>query len=184
MAGTHQNFHLNVVYSRPDPDDVHGRDYQHAGRVAIDLLRTTLPHERHQFYVCGPAPMMEALVPALAAWGVPETDIHFEAFGPASVRTARAAASQSASLLESPVEVQFLRSGRTLVWDGKDESLLDFAERHGVAIDSGCRSGSCGTCETRLESGSLHYEHQPDLIRLRAPGPRSACRRTAGNDPA
>ena len=65
-----------------------GRDFQHAGHVDIDLLRRTLPHGRHQFYVCGPAPMMESLVPALAAVGRAQADIHFEAFGPASVRLA------------------------------------------------------------------------------------------------
>ena len=32
----------------------------------------------------GPPMTMQALVPALAAWGVPVADIHYEAFGPAS----------------------------------------------------------------------------------------------------
>jgi len=49
--------------------------------VDVELLRRTLPHGRHQFYVCGPAAMMQALVPALAEWGVPVGDIHFEALG-------------------------------------------------------------------------------------------------------
>ena len=31
---------------------------------------------------------MESLVPALWEWGVPESHVHFEAFGPASVRSA------------------------------------------------------------------------------------------------
>lgn len=64
LASAHPRFHLNVVYSRPGPDDIADRDYQHAGHVNLDLLRQTLPHGRHQFYVCGPAPMMESLVPA------------------------------------------------------------------------------------------------------------------------
>ena len=108
--------------------------------------------------------MMESLVPALAAWGVPDADVHFEAFGPASMRkvapesvTAQAVASSGVAL-----EVQFKRSGRTLIWDGSDANLLDFAERHGVAVDSGCRSGSCGSCETRLLEGTVAYEQRPD----------------------
>ena len=60
------------------------------------------------------------------------------------------------------VEVRFRRSGRTLTWDGQDASLLDFAERHGVAVESGCRSGGCGSCETRVVDGSVQYEHAPD----------------------
>ncbi len=162
LAAAHPNFHLNVVYSRPGPDDVAGRDYQHTGHVEVDLLRRTLPHGRHQFYVCGPPPMMETLVPSLARWGVAAQDIHHEAFGPASVRSAQAVAKSVQVHLEAPVEVRFQRSGRTLVWDGQDANLLDFAERHGVNVDSGCRSGGCGSCQTRLRSGTVHYAEKPD----------------------
>lgn len=59
LASSHPDFHLSVVYSRPGHDDVVGVDFQHTGHVDIELLRSTLPQGRHQFYVCGPAPMME-----------------------------------------------------------------------------------------------------------------------------
>jgi ferredoxin len=106
--------------------------------------------------------MMQSLVPALAHWGVPRQDIHFEAFGPASVRFEDAESNEPVARLAAAVEVRFHRSGRTLAWDGQDANLLEFAERHGVAVDSGCRSGSCGTCETRLVSGTVAYAHPPD----------------------
>jgi uncharacterized protein len=60
------------------------------------------------------------------------------------------------------LEVRFQRSGRTLTWDGQDSSLLDFAERHGIAVESGCRSGGCGSCETHLLEGTVQYDHVPD----------------------
>lgn len=160
LAASHPTLRLHVVYSRPTSSDVAGRDYQHAGHVDVELLRQTLPHGRHQFYVCGPPAMMQALVPALAEWGVPVADIHFEAFGPASVQLSGAAAPVAPSV--SGVEVTFHRSGRTLAWDGRDASLLDFAERHGIDVESGCRSGGCGSCETRLLEGRVQYEHTPD----------------------
>ena len=53
LAGTHPAFEPNVVYSSPAPDDVQGRDYQHAGYIDLALLRRTLPHGRQKFYVCG-----------------------------------------------------------------------------------------------------------------------------------
>jgi ferredoxin len=132
--------------------------------VNVDLLRSTLPHGRHRFYVCGPTPMMESLVPALADWGVARTDIHYEAFGPASVRFAHGTESECVTALAAPVEVQFRRSGRTLAWEGREESLLEFAERHGVEVESGCRSGSCGTCETKLFSGEVRYAQNPGHV--------------------
>jgi len=130
------------------------------GHVDVELLRRTLPHGRHQFYVCGPPAMMQTLVPALAEWGVPVGDIHYEAFGPASVKLPGAA--EAAAPVATAVEVRFQRSARTLNWEGRDASLLDFAERHGIEVESGCRSGSCGSCETRLLEGKVQYQHAPD----------------------
>ena len=162
LGSSHPNFHLNVVYSQPGINDVQGRDFHHAGHVNVELLRRTLPHGRHQFYVCGPPPMMESLVPALRDWAVIEADIHYEAFGPASVRSAHVSSNERATTGAVPFEVRFQRAGRTLSWDGTDASLLDFGQRHGVALDSGCRAGSCGSCETRLISGTVRYAHKPD----------------------
>jgi ferredoxin-NADP reductase len=96
LAAQHPAFHLHVVSSQPGSDDQRGRDFQHAGRVDLELLRKTLPRGRHQFYVCGPPAMTEALVPALGQWGVPQQDVHFEAFGPASVKLPGSGASSAA----------------------------------------------------------------------------------------
>ncbi len=160
FARAYPSFHLHVIYSRPGSDDQLGRDFHHAGQVDVDLLRRSLPHGRHQFYVCGPAPMMASLVPALAAWGVQREDIHHEAFGPASLQSG--AQDRQAPAVAAPINVQFRRSGRTLAWDGRDANLLEFAERHAIPVESGCRSGSCGSCETKLVSGNVRYEAAPD----------------------
>lgn len=162
LAQSHPAFKLNVVYSDASTADVKGCDYQHSGYIDLALLRSSLPHGRHQFYVCGPAPMMQNLVPALREWGVQEADIHFEAFGPASVRPLVSATNEPVDSSAVVLDIRFNRSGRTLAWDGQDNNLLDFAERHGVPVESGCRSGSCGSCETKLISGSVTYAEKPD----------------------
>jgi ferredoxin-NADP reductase len=161
LAASHPQFTLTVVYSRPMADDVAGATFQHAGHVDVEFLKRTLPHGRHQFYVCGPPAMMQTLVPALAEWGVPREDLHFEAFGPASVKLPGAHASEEVAT-SAAVEIRLNRSGRTLVWEGQDANLLEFAERHGVSVEFGCRTGGCGTCETRVSSGKVHYENPPD----------------------
>lgn len=159
-AATLAAFSLHIVYSRPTATDVLGRDYQHAGHVDLALLRRTLPRGGHQFYVCGPPAMMQVLVPGLLAWGVPLADLHFEAFGPASVRLPGRPEPMATGT--RGLEVHFRRASRTLTWDGKDDSLLDFAERHGIAVESGCRSGACGSCETQVLQGSVEYGRDPD----------------------
>lgn len=160
LARAHPNVHVHVIYSRPGADDLLGRDFHHTGHVDIELLRRCLPQGRHRFYVCGRAPMMASVVPALAAWGVLPQDIRHEAFGPASARSGSDL--KPSATLATPIAVRFRRSGRTLTWNGRDASLLEFAERHGIAVESGCRSGSCGSCETRLVSGAIHYDAAPD----------------------
>jgi uncharacterized protein len=56
--------------------------------------------------------------------------------------------------------VTFARSGITVPWNESSENLLEFAEMHGIAISSGCRYGDCGTCMTRIVSGSVEYLHE------------------------
>jgi ferredoxin len=106
--------------------------------------------------------MMQSLVSALREWGVLTADIRFEAFGPASVRPAGLVSNEPAGADSASFDVRFSRSGRTLAWDGQDANLLDFAERHDVSVESGCRTGSCGTCQTRLLSGVVTYADKPD----------------------
>ena len=161
LVAGHPNVRVTVVYQDAGADDVVGRDCAATGFISLDLLRRTLPEGRHRFYVCGPPPMMASILPGLAAMGVPESDVHHEAFGPASGPSPAHQRSPGVRLAK-PVNVRFKKAGRTLVWDGADTNLLDFAERHGLAPESGCRSGSCGACEVKLLSGEIAYTEPPD----------------------
>ena len=161
MATRLPHLQLHVVYSKPLAQDTFAIDYRHRGHVDLALLKQTLPHGAQQFYICGPAAMMESLVPGLTEWGVAAADIHFEAFGPATVRLSAAEPPGHEAVL--PISVQFQRSGRTLAWSGKPSNLLDFAEAHGIAVESGCRSGSCGSCVSTIVSGAVDYASPPDF---------------------
>ena len=59
------------------------------------------------------------------------------------------------------VVVKFARSGKSAVWRPSQGSLLDLAERAGVAPLSSCRSGVCGTCATRVVDGTVDYAQPP-----------------------
>lgn len=160
LASAHRNFHLHVCYSAPQAGDVAGVDYQHNGRVDIPLLRNTLKLMRYQFYVCGPKPMMESLVPGLAEWGVAGEDIYYESFGPATLNKHEKPSPAAATT--QAVSITFRRSGKSLTWDPAAGSLLAFAEANAIDVESGCRAGSCGSCQTALTAGEVEYEQQPD----------------------
>jgi hypothetical protein len=171
LAVQHANFHLHLCLSNPQADDLDaprsGPVHTHHSRVDVSLLRRLLPLKPFHFYICGPTPMLQSLVPALEDWGVPDGRIHFEAFGPASiprkkpVSAMRAAAQGDAK--QDAVMVSFAKSGKQVAWDPAMGSLLEFAENHGIVISSGCRVGACGSCQTPIRAGEVAYAQAPDF---------------------
>lgn len=160
MQQQHPSFQVTIVQSCALAGETEADGLHESGYGDLALLRRMLPHGQHHFYVCGPPPMMASLVPALRDWGVPDDALHYEAFGPASIESAEQVATAP---LDTPLDVQFARSARTLRWTGEDTNLLDFAERQGIAVESGCRSGSCGTCDTAVISGEVRYAQTPSF---------------------
>lgn len=164
LAAKHPNFHLYLCFSKPKADELLGRDYQHRGHIDLALLRMQLPIKPYHFYICGPSAMMEGLVPALEDWGVPEARIHFEAFGPASIRrNSTPVTASSTQEAATDIVVSFSQSGKQLLWSHSAGSLLELAEAQGVTVNSGCRSGSCGSCQTSIRSGEVSYQQPPDF---------------------
>ncbi len=157
----HDNVRLHVCYSQPAPKDEKGRDYQHAGRISADFLRRILPSSNFKFYVCGPPALMQTLVPDLQSWGVPKEDIHFEAFGPATVKEVTKRMTRPGSAAAEKIQITFRRSNKTCSWDGTCASILELADVHGVKIESGCRVGNCGTCLAAVTSGEVKYSTDP-----------------------
>ena len=162
LAKAHANFHLHLCYSNPSDNEVADVDYQHNGRVDIPLLRATLKLMRYQFYVCGPKPMMESLVPGLEEWGVDTDDIHYESFGPASLVKHEKPKTRPEGISARTITVTFSKTGTRVPWNPDAGSLLELAEAQGIEVESGCRAGSCGCCQTTLETGEIEYSQQPD----------------------
>ena len=163
LAAGHPEFRLRICFSDPLPGDLTGESSRLAGRVDVAQLRMQLPLKPYHYYLCGPTPMMASLVPALEDWGVADSHIHFEAFGPASIKRRNAPAAQvMVSAETSDITVTFSRSGKQFAWRPDAGSLLEFAEANGISVASGCRAGGCGTCQTAIRSGEVAYRQSPD----------------------
>lgn len=168
LAAAHPQFHLHICLSAPAPDDSSPAKHLHSGRIDVALLRQLLPLKPYHYYLCGPTPMLESLVPALEDWGVPDSHIHFEAFGPASIKRKSATpmahpATPNDQGNHTDIVVTFAKSGKQVTWDTGAGSLLDFAQSHGIHVDSGCRAGGCGSCQTTIQSGEVGYDVAPDF---------------------
>jgi ferredoxin len=100
--------------------------------------------------------MMTAIVGDLGKWGVPARNIHYEAFGEATVRKV-APVTNVATDDMAAVKVTFARSNSNAKWTPNAGSLLELMESAGIPIDSGCRAGNCGTCHVAIRSGQVTY---------------------------
>lgn len=179
IAREHPRVHLHVCYSKPDADAELGRDYHHEERVSVDLFKKVLPSNNYDYYICGPGPMMQSVTEGLKEWGVPEKHIHFETFGPSSVK--KVAPTMAPEAVDQPgFKVQFKKSGKTAKWLGGTSSLLELAEANGINIPSGCRAGSCGTCQVAVFSGEVAYLDNSDFDTQ--PGTRLTCIGTPKTD--
>jgi ferredoxin-NADP reductase len=150
------NLHAVYCYSQPQPEEIAGRDYHVRGHVDVKLIQQVLPHPGHDFYLCGPPPFMQSLYQGLTQWGVPAERIRCESFGSASLPAVQSQRQPDTG----GVSVTFRQSGRQAMWTGEHANLLDLMEAEGIAVDSGCRAGNCGTCQTRLLDGRVVYDHE------------------------
>jgi ferredoxin-nitrite reductase len=63
----------------------------------------------------------------------------------------------------TPAVAIFATSGKEISCTSED-LLLDVAEKAGLALESSCRSGSCGTCKRRLIEGAVSYDGTPSAL--------------------
>lgn len=91
-------------------------------------------------YSCGPSPMLDAL-----------QALNHDA--PWHLKIERFAATKAPRAENQPFDVVCKSSGKRLHVPA-DKSLLEVLRGAGIKVDSSCRDGVCGTCETRVLSGT------------------------------
>lgn len=167
MVRTLQHGHLYTLYSRPAPDDGLGVDYDREGHLSVPLLQEIGVPREAEFYLCGPAQMLDDLQSGLKAWGVEPSRIHTETFGPGVALTPGivGAPAQIPHPPDGPQgtgpAVAFARSGLTVRWDGRFNNLLELAEACSVPVRWSCRAGVCHNCESGLIDGQVRYAPDP-----------------------
>jgi ferredoxin-NADP reductase/DMSO/TMAO reductase YedYZ heme-binding membrane subunit len=158
------------------------------GHITREMIEGFVPElSRGPVMLCGPDPMMTAMRAVLVGMGIPDAEIHQEAFistpavaEPAPGTTADAAADEPLPDGAVP-NVSFERSGKSGELD--DLTVLEAAEECGVAIPFECRSGICGQCKTRLVTGKVKMEVQDALSAAdRSKGLILACQARAARD--
>ncbi|MEM7223414.1 MAG: pyridoxamine 5'-phosphate oxidase family protein [Pseudomonadota bacterium] len=165
LAAKHDAFSAHIRLSRPSAEDQLGMTHDSEGHIDLALLKSLLPFDDYDFYLCGPQPFMQALYDGLTGMGVQGARIHYESFGPATVLKHDAQAPAKGETADGPVTVTFAGSQVETTWTPDRGTLLDMAEAAGLTPAFSCRSGICGTCATRLRCGAVDYIEEPSAPR-------------------
>lgn len=120
-------------------------DDEHQGPASgPELLATASPGTA--VYVCGPAPMLDAVRAAFA--DSPATALHFERFAAAPVVDGR------------PFTLRLRTSGRVLQVPA-DRTALDVLRADNPDTPYSCRQGFCGVCRRTVTAGTVeHRDHK------------------------
>ena len=131
------------------------------GYISAEELASFVPNILNMpVYLCGPDAMMVAVRQSLATLGVPVTQITTEEF--VSANSTASSISDTiepnqtfeSSSLDSHATIVFSDSGRIVEIDSST-TILEAAEQAEVSLPWECRSGICGQCKVRCESGEV-----------------------------
>lgn len=85
LAAQNPNIRSFVCYTTPTEEDRSAGNFDKEGYIDRQWLERVIPDTDAEFYFCGPIPFMKVIYRALLEMGVPEEQVHFEAFSPLSV---------------------------------------------------------------------------------------------------
>src|SRR6202045_1307377 len=147
------SFKYELCLSRPDPT-WKGRSGR---RIEEFVSQSVTDMDSPTFFLCGPNGFMDNARHLLLALGVTEDRILQESFGVSEPST------ESRPLESATVETVVFLHSEKVCQVSSGSTLLDLAERNGVQIPFGCRQGQCGTCATRVLSGTVQMDVEAGL---------------------
>jgi len=126
-----------------DALQVHADDEQGRPLDVAALLAACSPQDH--LYVCGPQPLLDAVLARASALGWADGRVHFELFSAPQGDTAGAA-----------FEVLLADSGRSLHVP-PDRTLLAVLNEAGCDVMADCERGECGVCAVQVLSGDIDH---------------------------
>ena len=141
-----------IQYLRQAPFASHVHLHDDSGSPEQKLDATALlaaPDTTTHLYVCGPAGFMNFILDTAQAAGWPEDRVHREFFAAAPVDASA----------DSPFEVQLASTGQ-IFYIPADRTVFEVLDEAGIAIESSCEQGVCGTCETAILEGEAEHFDQ------------------------
>ena len=158
LAAKHPQIAMNIWISRfPKGVRRTNRGLFYEGKFQVsELLRHDGARDRSDYYLCGPEQWQDQIRAGLVQAGVGSESIRFELF----------------QQKEKPIptrdeltqhNIHFKQSNANARFEARHKSLLACAGQNSVSMESGCRTGACGSCAVRLLRGKVRYTREPQF---------------------
>ncbi|ATR83687.1 MULTISPECIES: PDR/VanB family oxidoreductase [Pseudomonas] len=159
LEGGDTDYELHYAFRSPEhgafQDDLSSGPHAGRTRFYIDSLGRKLDlaalcaglTEDAHLYVCGPKPLIDAVIATAAKAGIAEQRVHWEQFA-ATPATGAA------------FTVVLARSGQELLVEEGMTILQAIQKSKAANVECLCREGVCGTCETRIIDGEAEHFDQ------------------------
>lgn len=115
-----------------------------------------------EYYLCGPAGMMEQVTTSLTLAKVPTTQIYQEHFTSTHGGTAIVEEEEDDSLKEQTVTIQYEGNDYTVIVK-PHETILDAALRDDIDLPYSCQAGMCTACLGKCTSGKVVMDEEDGL---------------------
>ncbi len=127
------------------------------GRISPEFIKLAVPDIADRTVMCcGPAPFMAAARSITSALGVHPANYLEESFDAAVVDEAAIAPAEIPG--NKVFQVEFSKQARKIEVSS-EQTVLSSAKKSGVRLPSSCSNGVCGTCKSKLLSGSVEMNH-------------------------
>lgn len=130
-----------------NPGTVKIYDKTKGQRLNIEDIVSKIPWNT-MLYFCGPKSLMTEAAQLVNQYGVPEGEVHFEAF-------------EADVVGGDPFEAVVANRNDQTVQVGGEETLLEVLQREfgeeGEGVEGSCCVGNCGTCKVTLKGGRVEH---------------------------
>lgn len=167
IATRHKNIKLFITLTKESL--IYSQQFGLTGRVNEKMLAACVPDVPERvIYLCGPCAFMTETKQYLQNLDLPAGQLLCESFNVNTSQVSGQAKLQHYSVgrpsrnQTGNHRVRFAKSGKTIIADGAI-TLLELAEKSGIAIGHECRAGNCGECMVKCLKGNIEMTGQAEI---------------------
>jgi ring-1,2-phenylacetyl-CoA epoxidase subunit PaaE len=146
------------------------------GHINADKCQTFFKHfieieSLDEVFLCGPAPMIDAVRGSLQEAGFERKQIHFELFASPqqlAERKEEKTVAKKSDGFQANVKIIIDGLATEFEMNSEDTNILDAAMKNGADLPFACKGGVCATCRAKVDEGNvkmdINYSLEPDEV--------------------